>query len=232
MKNILILGDTWGITPCHIWHQDKTVSEWFEFQFMKKGHAVSNRSWGGNSNNYQLTQAEVYLGATRGTEREIDLIIWFHSELTRDLTPPIVKKIPAIGYDAAMELTADLIYGQVVDMKARYPNTQWAIMGGHAPLLASKKHLLDWAEFRIDNLRAKIAGQDIPESQAFEFLEKWKGSLWDYEGITDDIIERESSIAEIIKLATQDTSKFYNQKHPALEPMKFLAHEIMNHFGI
>lgn len=232
MKNILILGDTWGITPCHTWSDDKTISEWFEFQFMKKGHAVSNRSWGGNSNNYQLTQAEVYLDATKNTEREIDLIIWFHSELMRDLTPPIVQQMQTIGYDAAMELTAELIYGQVSDMKVRYPNTKWAIMGGHAPLLSSKKHLLDWAEFRIDNLRATIAGCDIPESQAFEFLDKSKGSLWDFQGISEDIIQRELAIAEIIKVSTQDKNKFYNQKHPALGPMKSLATEIMNHFKI
>jgi len=232
MKNILILGDTWGITPCHMWSRDTTISEWFEFQFMKKGHAVSNRAWGGNSNNYQLSQAEVYLDATNGTEREIDLIIWFHSELMRDLNPLIVSQIPTIGYDAAMELTAELIYGQVSDMKAKYPKTQWAIMGGHAPLLSSRKHLLDWAEFRIDNLRAKIAGQDIPESQAFEFLERGKGCLWDFKGITDEIIEREQAVAEIIKEATKDTAKFYNQKHPALAPLKALANEIMEHFGI
>ena len=31
---------------------------------------------------------------------------------------------------------------------------------------------------------------------------------------------------------TKDTAKFYNQKHPALAPLKALAHEIMEHFGI
>jgi hypothetical protein len=56
--------------------------------------------------------------------------------------------------------------------------------------------------------------------------------LWDFQGITEDIIQRELAIAEIIKVSTQDKNKFYNQKHPALGPMKSLATEIMNHFKI
>jgi hypothetical protein len=85
MANILILGDTWGITPCHIWPHSKEPADWFEFQFLKKGHPTFNKSWGGNQNHYQLAQAEVFLNATKDTQLEIDLIIWFHSELMRDL---------------------------------------------------------------------------------------------------------------------------------------------------
>jgi hypothetical protein len=232
MKNILILGDTWGITPSHMWTIDKSVSQWFEFQLMKKGHAVSNRAWGGNSNNYQLTQAEVYLDATAGTPRQVDLIIWFHSELVRDFIKNETDQFSAIGYDAVLEITAERMYKWASQIKQTHPTVQWAILGGHAPLHDSKKHLLDWADFRIDNLRARIAGQDIPASHAFEFLERGKGSLWDWPGISDNIIQRELAIKEQITAATSDTTKFYNQKHPAMEPMKLLAHEIMEHFKI
>ena len=232
MANIMILGDTWGIVPCHTWSQNRGITEWFEYQFLKKGHPTFNKSWGGNQNIYQLTQAEVFMNAVKGTQFEIDLIIWFHSELVRDLIPPETKLFETMDFDSVIDITADRMYNYVSDIKKQFPNTKWAILGGHAPLRASKKHLLDWAEFRIDNLRARIAGVDIPESQAFEFLEQGKGSLWDWPAIPDEIIQRELKIKEQIIASTKDPFKFYNGKHPALLPLKSLAFEIMEHFNL
>ena len=113
------------------------------------------------------------------------------------------------------EQRADEIYGYASRIKNKFPNTRWAIVGGHAPLLASRLHLLDWADFRIVNWRQEITGVPIPQSHAFEFLEPWKGNLWDF-GVAEDVIEREKQIAEIITAATQDREKFYNGKHPNL----------------
>lgn len=232
MSNILILGDTWGIVPCHTWSNDHSIVNWFEYLFLKKGHPTFNKSWGGNQNNYQLTQAEVFLNATKGTPFSPDIIIWFHSEIVRDLIPPEVEMFKTTDYDTVIDITAERMYNRVNELKNNFPDTKWAILGGHAPLRPNKKHLLDWAEFRIDNLRSKIAGVDIPESQAFEFLEKGKGSLWDFEGISDDVIQRELAIKEQIISATKDVSKFYNQKHPAIGPLQDLAEEIITHFKL
>ncbi len=228
----MILGDTWGIVPCHTYSVDKGITEWFEYQFLKKGHATFNKSLGGNQNHYQLVQAEVFMEAMKGSQFELDLIIWFHTEVVRDLIPPEVKLFETMDYDSVIDITAERMYRDVTRLKEKFPNTKWAILGGHAPLRASKKHLLDWAEFRIDNLRAKIAGVDIPESQAFEFLERGKGSLWDWPAISDEIIQRELAIKEQIIAATKDPFKFYNGKHPAVIPLKALAHEIMEHFNL
>lgn len=232
MAKIMILGDTWGIVPCHTWSRDKSIVNWFEYQFLKKGHPTFNKAWGGNQNHYQLMQAEVFLNATHNTPNEVDIIIWFHSELIRDITPPEVEQFKTKSFDEVLDIIAERMYNQVSDLKKQFPNTKWAILGGHAPLRKNKKHLLDWAEFRIDNLREKIAGINIPESQAFEFLEKGKGSLWDWPAIPDEIINRELLIKEQIIEATKDTSKFYNQKHPALGPLINLADEIMKHFNL
>jgi hypothetical protein len=232
MANVMILGDTWGIVPCHTYSVDKGITEWFEYQFLKKGHATFNKSMGGNQNHYQLVQAEVFMEATKGTQFELDLIVWFHTEIVRDLIPPEVKLFETMDYDSVIDITAERMYKDVSRLKGKFPNTKWAILGGHAPLRTSKKHLLDWAEFRIDNLRAKIAGVEIPESQAFEFLERGKGSLWDWPAISDEIIQRELVIKEQIIAATKDPFKFYNGKHPAVLPLKNLAHEIMEHFNL
>lgn len=161
-----------------------------------------------------------------------DLIIWFHTELVRDFISPETDQFGKIGYDAVLDITAERMYNWVTGIRNEYPSVKWAILGGHAPLHEPKKHMLDWAEFRIDNLRQEIAGQFVPHSQAFEFLERGKGSLWDWPAISDEIIQRELAFKEQILAATQDTSKFYNQKHPAVGPMKELANKIIAHFDL
>jgi hypothetical protein len=238
MANILILGDTWGITPCHIWSTECTdPKDWFEFQFLKRGHPTFNKSWGGNQNHYQLAQADVFLNATKDTAMEIDLIIWFHSELMRDLGESRSgekqnEMISELGFDGTLDHIAEKVYGRVNKMKENFPKTKWAIIGGHAPIRSTRSYLLDWVEFRIDNWRQEISGKECPESHAFEWLEEGKGSLYDFPAIGEDIIQRELLIKEKILEATTDTNLFYNKKHPAKEPLIQLANRIMNHFNI
>lgn len=237
MANILILGDTWGITPCHIWPHDKEPADWFEFQFLKRGHPTFNKSWGGNQNHYQLAQADVFLNATKDTSMEIDLIIWFHSELMRDIGESTSAEkqnemFAEFGFDQTLDLVAERVYGRVNRMREEFPRTKWAIIGGHAPIRSTKSHLLDRVEFRIDNWRQEISGKECPESHAFEWLEEGKGSLYDFPAIGEDIIQRELAIKEKILDATTDTALFYNKKHPALGPLKSLATRIIDHFQI
>jgi hypothetical protein len=237
MANILILGDTWGITPCHIWSHDQSPTDWFEFQFLKKGHPTFNKSWGGNQNHYQLAQADVFLNATKNTAMEIDLIIWFHSELMRDLGESRSgekqnEMILELGFDGTLDHIAEKIYGRVNKMKEDFPKTKWAIIGGHAPIRSTRSYLLDWVEFRIDNWRQEISGKECPESHAFEWLEEGKGSLYDFPAIGEDIIQRELLIKEKILEATMDTNLFYNKKHPAKGPLIELANRIIKHFEI
>jgi hypothetical protein len=238
MANILILGDTWGITPCHIWSTECTdPKDWFEFQFLKRGHPTFNKSWGGNQNHYQLAQADVFLNATKDTAMEIDLIIWFHSELMRDLGESRSgekqnEMISELGFDGTLDHIAEKVYGRVNKMKENFPKTKWAIIGGHAPIRSTRSYLLDWVEFRIDNWRQEISGKECPESHAFEWLEEGKGSLYDFPAIGEDIIQRELLIKEKILEATTDTNLFYNKKHPAKEPLIQLANRIIDHFNI
>lgn len=236
MANILILGDTWGITPCHEWPLNPLLVDWFEFQFLKRGHPTFNKSWGGNQNHYQLKQAEVFLEATHNTPTEIDLVIWFHTELVRDFhcTPyePTNEQIKNIGFDEFLNVAAEKTYSTVTDLKNKFPRTKWAIIGGHAPLHPPRKHLLDWAEFRIDNWRSEISGKICPDSQCFEWLDPSKGSLFDYQAIGEEIINRERAIREILLKVTEDTELFYNGKNPSQKVYEDLAKKILNHFNL
>ena len=232
MANILILGDTWGITPCHNFGRDPSVANWFEFHFLKHGHVAFNKAFGGHSNTFSFEQADVFLNAVKGTNFQIDLIIWFHTELIRDVAPDDRIAFTKKHYDFVLDDIAERMYIYAKRFKDMSPTTKWVIIGGHAPLRSNKKHLLDWADYRIDNFREKIVGEPVPESQAFEYLELGKGSLWDFPGIAPSVIEREISIKEQITKLTKDTTKFYNQKHPALRPMIDLANDIMEYFKL
>jgi len=232
MANILILGDTWGITPCHNFGTDSSVANWFEFHFLKHGHATFNKAFGGHSNTFSFEQADVFLNAVKETNFQIDLVIWFHTELIRDVIPEDRTAFAKKHYDFVVDEIAGRMYTNAKRIKNLSPTTKWVIIGGHAPLRPNKKHLLDWADYRIDNFREKIIGAPVPESQAFEYLEQGKGSLWDFPGISDSIIERELAIKEQIISLTKDKDKFYNGKHPALKPMINLANEIMEYFKL
>lgn len=232
MANILILGDTWGITPCHNFGTDPNVANWFEFHFLKNGHTTFNKAFGGHSNTFCFEQVDVFLNAVAGTKFEIDLVIWFHTELVRDVIPEDRVAFTKKNYDFVVDEIAERMYTKAKKFRDLFPNTKWAIIGGHAALRPNKKHLLDWADFRIDNFREKIIGVPVPESQAFEYLERGKGSLWDFTGISPEIIQRELAIKEQIISLTKDTDKFYNGKHPALKPMINLANEIMEYFKL
>jgi hypothetical protein len=237
LARILILGDTWGISPCHVWPQNQLAdpTQWFEFELMRRGHTVMNRSWGGNQNNYQLSICETHLAALKDhPEYQPDTVIWFHTELMRDMIPPVTEpmKRQEITLDQGLDLVAEEIYGRVARTRALYPAVKWAIIGGHAPVRQNRVHILEQAgvEYIKMNWRAEIAGVDIPESHAFEFLERWKGNLWDY-GISEERIEEEQRIAEIIAQATADHTKFYNGKHPNWPAYHRLIDELTAHFG-
>jgi len=236
MANILILGDTWGITPCHEWPDNKLLTSWFEFQFLKRGHPAFNKSWGGNQNRYQLKQAEVFLHATENTPCEVDLVVWFHTELVRDFHfipyEPRNEEIENVGFYEYLNKIAEITYGTVTRLKERFPRTKWAIIGGHAALHSPRKNLLDWAEFRIDNWRAEISGVDCPESQCFEFLEPHKGSLFDFPAIGEEIISKEMENRKALLEATVNRDLFHNGKNPSQKVYEELALKIINHFRL
>ena len=224
MANVLIIGDRWGITPSHLYSRgDTSPTQWFEYQFIRDGHRVWNKSWGGNQNHYQLVQARVWLEGTRGTDSYPDLVVWFHSELMRDFYPDLVKKIAEIGLDSALDLVGEYVYEEVTKIHLDHPEVRWCIMGGHSALRPRVKHLLAWADYSIDNLRNWITGRDdFPESQCMEWLEPHKGNLREFPGVTDQDWDRELALREFIVKNTEDRTVFYNGTHPSQSSMQRL----------
>lgn len=225
MANILLIGDSWAITPVH----REEGSDWFEYQLMKRGHNVFTKCWGASANNFQLNLAEVFLEATQSSHK-IDLVIWFHTEVLRDWNSGR-KDISFVqyDYDGLLDALAIESYTRATNLKNKYPNIKWAIIGGHAALREKYKHLLDWADYRIDNWRQEIIGTFMPECHSTTFL--WMLEQY-VEVLGADVVERELANRETIIAACQDRTKFYDGIHPHIGPITDLANKIITKFSL
>jgi len=225
MANILLIGDSWAITPPHL----AEASNWFEYQLMKRGHNVFAKCWGASQNYFQLHLAETFLEATKNSHK-IDLIIWFHTEVMRDWNPGHREfNFEKYDFDGLIDALATQSYQRASDLKNKFPDIKWAIIGGHCALRESKKHILDWADFRIDNWRGEIVGKPMPECHTTTFL--WLLEQY-VEVLGTDVVERELANREIILKACEDRNLFYDGIHPHIGPITDLANKIITKFDL
>lgn len=256
MANILIIGDSWGVIPYDdfgrlLAHFDlhpavadkikgsdinRTSVDWLPYQLMRRGHNVFNFSMGGQRNEYMLSQGAIFLEATKASHK-IDLVIWFHTELCRGFEIRHMRRNAPDGkFDTWLDWLGDLIYGFATDIHNRHPGPKWAIIGGHAPLRGTKKYLLDWADYRIDDWRSELLEQPMPECHTLSFLtgERSKDFYDTAVGMLGkDILEREVSSAELIsKLGDERRDLFYDGVHPSVQSNIKLAQRIIDHFNL
>ena len=225
MANILLIGDSWAITPVHL----ESATNWFEYQLMKRGHNVFTKCWGASQNLFQLHLAETFLEATKESHK-IDMVIWFHTELMRCWN----SGRPAWSFehhtlDSLLDTIATETYQRATELKNKYPDIKWAIIGGHAAIRPSHTHLLNWADFKIDNWRSEIVGEPMPECHTTTFL--WLLEQY-VEVLGRDIVERELDSREKIMKACSDRTKFYDDIHPNIGPITDLAQRIISHFNL
>lgn len=259
MANILITGDSWACVPWQAYYHYFTMNElddesnlkklkemwllpakgneqldgifeWLDFQFIKCGHHVNNIGYWSVGNMRQIIRAKGYLDAAHIQNQPIDLIVWFHTEIPRDWSGDDWIVAKKFGYDEFLKVSARGLYNYVSAMKEMHPKTKWAIIGGHAPLVESEKHLLDWAEFRIDNWRQEITGVECPETHLTGHLH------WEDKNINSLLTleqkERELVLIEKIVEVCKDTKLFYDGVHPSIGPNKALAEKIIKHFRL
>jgi len=225
MSNILLIGDSWAITPPHLIES----TNWFEYQFMQRGHNVFTKCWGANANGFQLNLAEVFLKAVEHTHK-IDLVIWFHTEVMRDWNSGRRDiNFEHYDFDGLLDALATETYNKATALKNLYPHIKWAIIGGHCALRETHKHMLDWADYRIDNWRQEIVGQAMPECHTTTFL--WMLEQY-VEVLGADIVERELANRETIINACKNSDLFYDGIHPGIKPMTDLANKIIARFNL
>lgn len=258
MANILVTGDSWACIPwqhyyrhygfltfsdkeehSHIkndWftnenkHFQYNIFDWLDFQFLKLGHSVNNIGFWSDSNSNQLRRSQGYIQGSYVNNNPIDLVVWFHTEVVRDWHGEDWTHAKTRGYYEYLRLSARGTYNWVTTIKERFPKTKWAIIGGHAPLYSQEKHLLDWAEFRIDNWRQEISGLECPECHLTTFLDtdhKKTNSILSLD-------EKEMELQKIEKIinACKDKELFYDNVHPNVKPSKELALKIIKHLNL
>lgn len=252
MKRILIIGDSWAIIPCNIytpqslwekWHlenkKDKGVLDWLDFKLLQRGHSVSNRSYGGNQNWFQLGIAETFLDASIKNNFHIDIIIWFHTELLRDahINPNLsnnkdLDTIKNHGLETLIDDIAIKTYNYATELYNKSPTTQWAIIGGHAPVSKKHKHLLSWADFILEDWRAQILNREIPECHTLSFQEKDWDSLRENCDLDLQVILQELQNKQLIMEICNDKELFYDGVHPSPKSNLLLTEQLIKHFDL
>lgn len=257
MANILIAGDSWACIPWQHYYRHKRFSrlenedesssiiddwfinndyfkynifDWLDFQFTRLGHNVNNIGFWSDNNDNQLKRLQGYLQGSYVNNNPIDLIVWFHTEIVRDWFNDDWNYAKSQGYYEYLRVSAKGTYNWVTMIKKTYPNTKWAIIGGHAALHEKEKHLLDWAEFRIDNWRQEITGIECPECHVTTFLKMDHKEINSILSLDEKEIELQK--IETIINACKDKELFYDNVHPNVKPSKELATRIIKHFNL
>lgn len=253
-KNIIIIGDSWGIVPTTIYRHanldqkkhhisNTSIYNWLDYKLMSLGHSVNNRSWGGSNPFYQLTLAETQLDAAKHHNFNVDLVIWFHAELSKEIywgadnldnPKGYLKTIKNNGLEFGLDEIANELYQYVYDMHIDNPNTKWAIIGAGAATRKSKHHLLDFADLFIENLISDITGLELPECHTYYCIHD--NNVIDVL-LEKNIFTKEEADNEIEKWnkiykATENPELFFNHKHPSPLAYSNLVEKIINKFEL
>lgn len=225
--NVLILGCSFGVPGQY---PGCIVEDHTEHQLRKLGHKVYNCSQVAGSNLNSLRRAKKFLSGesilrpeirqhdingptqTLSESFEVDWIVWFHTELTRDCTPsmPLTKIIEST-------------YTQYFDF-AKSLGAKLAVIGGAGPIHPT---LFDYGspDFCIPSWFNEILQLDLPQIQTLsqlDMIEKMQ-----HIGVEDKlkILEQHS----IIRTALENSEDFPDNYHPGGHPHKELAtrlHEV------
>lgn len=229
MANILILGDSWGVTE----NSQPNRRDWPEYYFMRRNHTVFNRCHGGEWNLVQLGFGDAFLHECPYT---IDLVIWFHTEIFRDFArlPWEERYITEFGpprdLEHILDWQAERTYKIATLAKEASPTTQWAIIGGGGPVRKSKRHLLEWADLIIDDWKSEIVGEPLPEChfmQFYDYIWKWRETLG-MDAIQHELDKRQYHM----DLMFRDRSRFWDGVHPAHAPVMALNQRLQEHFNL
>jgi hypothetical protein len=253
MKRILIIGDSWAIVPCNLWaHQDRAkhqdyirksvdILDWLDFRLLSLGHSVSNMSYGGNINSEQIQVARTFLDSAKKHNFNIDVVIWFHTELMRGDFHMYQKAyenneqlqlLKNQGWNALLDKLSTDLYTDVKNLHLEHPNTKWVIIGGHAPIRENTSHLLSWADLLIKDLRKEILNTDIPECHSLSFRSQDWEYLREHVDLSVELILDELNNKQFIYDICKDQSKFYDEIHPSPKSNYALSQQIIDFFQL
>jgi len=235
---ILITGDSWGSIHTSsilrllddMYKKIEPLPEYsIDTNLQMLGYEVINTSFFGASNAKALASAENYLRYRSPDLPKIKLIIFFHTELLRDLyhlqpvDPIDTKQSPNLQtFDFYLGACHQLQLKLISRIRKLQPNTDWAVIGGHAPIYSIEDW--HWAKYTKENWRAEIAGHDIPACHSL-CCQDWVAKHFDY-------VTRRRELRNTELIESVGKNLFTDNIHPDLKHHHALAQEIINHFNL
>lgn len=215
-KNIVIIGDSWSISERNGYVDGYQP---FEYELMTPYINVFARGHGGSNNLYELQQFDYFLSNT-ATKMKIDHVIWFHTELMRDIT--------CLGYgydnltvDQYLDKIAEITYTVARSIHLKHPKIKWTIIGGHEPIIRHKHILESFATVLIEDWRSELLGEKMPYANFLGHLTHLKNNI---KSIGVQRIEEEIYKRDIIMKACEGCKDlFYDGIHPNSKAFNMLA---------
>jgi hypothetical protein len=224
--NILILGCSFGVPNYYDTHPTGMKKHHIEFLLRDRGHVVHNCSQNSGSNLGTLERAKKYLSglpiahpawhhqnsptnqfANQFIEckhvGKLNLIIWFHTELSRD------------------GIYANTVYPKFAEFFSAH-NAKVAVIGGAGDVLPEFLTVYE-PDFFILSWRRSILGKDVPLSNTLSGANSIDNSSL---SLTEKLKIVEDNLT-LIKLVKQ-SPHFFDGCHPGAWPHQDLVNQLIN----
>ena len=208
--NVLIMGCSFGVPDNGCPSESHT-----ENQLKLRGHKVINCARSGSSNLESLALAEQLCGFL---PYKIDWIVWFHTELIRDMS--YLYQYSSYSFEA----TANLIYKNYSQFAKKH-NAKLAVIGGAAPVHPTLFEYIQ-PDFCIPSWFNKILNLNLPQIQTLSRLDM----IERLQGIGPDIKLKILGEHEEILNALEASDDFPDNYHPGIRPHVELANELHQAF--
>lgn len=214
-RNIVIIGDSWSISERYGYVEGYPP---FEYELMNSHTNVYARGHGGSNNLYELYQFDYFLTNT-ATKLKIDHVIWFHTELMRDIYC-LGNDYGHMTLDEYLDRIAEITYSVAQSIHLKHPKMKWTIIGGHEPIVR-RKELLNFATYMIEDWRSELLGQKMPYANFLGHLGHLEKNIKSIGvgRIEEEIAKRDT----IMKAGEECTDLFYDGIHPNSKAYNMLA---------
>jgi len=250
MKNILIVGDSWGV-PNYPKGYDTLPEHHTEYRLRDLGYNVFNYSLNGGSNidtiNYAVSAIEnkkprpeedtsgkrkTYADPAIGPEKipepnyrgeKIDWIVWFHTESIRSAIYPVLFRW--IRLEDIHELGSKTSYRAFKYLVEICGNPKTVVIGGQAPV---DPMLYDYHKptHVIEDWRSEIVGRKLPRCVSLSRLDIVESSNHS----TEEKLEIMNIHSQIYD-AMSNKEQFFDRCHPAATSHKQLTNRLHTWFS-
>jgi len=252
MKNIFIIGDSWGVPNYNVDFTNCLPHDHTEFQLKNLGHKVFNFSLNGcgvietveyarsvvdrTFNNPSMKHTIEYKRHTFSTKpgslekvpvpdykgEHIDWLVWFHTEPFRSILQEDTHDW--VTFNEVHTLGCHVAYRAFTNLLKFLPNVKTAVIGGQAPIdpLLYQYYKPD---FVIEDWRSEIVGKKLPRCSSLSRLHVVE-RLYDTKEEKLKLLDMHSEILNVMR----NKELFFDNCHPGPKPHRELALRLHNEF--